>query len=444
MAGNWTNNGTAVNGFTATGNAYAVKRGTDKTTDGVTTVYVPRKSGVTCTTANDDCKAIKVYDVTKTQYLQEITADNTDLCAGKLADGLSCGVTTWGQESSMLSYANAYATANIGKVNDVTKFTTNGATPTAVDTMPDAVTNPSQITTMTWDEGEYVYNMPTNTTSCGSKPNGIEDCAVIPSANNGRAATDADPAELRSFVDVSQNFTASKDPDFTAKDTFIGKRSDGTEVVCGKVVGHAVAPVYYDDKSDWVVAAGTAGNKDGAKGADFYKPTAKNPNVTAEAADYKVGGACAQYDAHYLIGNYYQWNAATVSSGGNIINTEAVSSICPAGWTLPLSGESNNAKSGSFYNLLAKYGLTTSLDGNGIDGLSYNISLAPLWYIRIGYSTPYYGDLRGSGLSSYIWSRPARSAVTNAYLQNFNATAMYPSDNSDRWASLPLRCLHRL
>ena len=85
------------------------------------------------------------------------------------------------------------------------------------------------------------------------------------------------------------------------------------------------------------------------------------------------------YDAHYLFGNYYTWEAATAGTGRSSSitgqTTMAPESICPAGWQLPLGGTTNNA----FRNLLSQYGLTSSpTNGN------YNITLAPLFFVRSG------------------------------------------------------------
>ena len=55
------------------------------------------------------------------------------------------------------------------------------------------------------------------------------------------------------------------------------------------------------------------------------------------------------YNAHYLVGNFYQWNAATAGTGGTITSTNATDSICPKGWQLPTS---NNSNSGSFQALM--------------------------------------------------------------------------------------------
>ena len=50
-------------------------------------------------------------------------------------------------------------------------------------------------------------------------------------------------------------------------------------------------------------------------------------------------------NAHYIVGNHYQWNAATAGTGGSIMERQATSSICPKGWGLP---ESNSTAVGSF------------------------------------------------------------------------------------------------
>lgn len=68
-----------------------------------------------------------------------------------------------------------------------------------------------------------------------------------------------------------------------------------------------------------------------------------------------------EYDAHYLAGNYYQWNAAAAGTGGTITNANATESICPKNWKLPNSSSTFNNTSGSFYYLLSQYGVSSSL-----------------------------------------------------------------------------------
>ncbi len=78
-----------------------------------------------------------------------------------------------------------------------------------------------------------------------------------------------------------------------------------------------------------------------------------------------VNDATHEYDPHYLVGNYYQWNTATAGSGGSNGDVNATDSICPKGWKLPTSGDmtkSNNLLNGSVYNQLAGYGLTAEIN----------------------------------------------------------------------------------
>ncbi|MBR0403487.1 hypothetical protein IJI55_03010, partial [Candidatus Saccharibacteria bacterium] len=71
---------------------------------------------------------------------------------------------------------------------------------------------------------------------------------------------------------------------------------------------------------------------------------------------------------------YYNWCAATATSGTSSINcnttTPPNTSICPKGWTLPINGDKNVNK--SWAKLLDKYGITTGaqLTSNGILGFT--------------------------------------------------------------------------
>lgn len=104
-------------------------------------------------------------------------------------------------------------------------------------------------------------------------------------------------------------------------------------------------------------------------------------NKTANTAiSVAISGVCAQYDAHYALGNYYQWNAATAGSGAGLIQNpsysapttvndlkNAESSICPAGWRLPVGGgvgDSPFNQDGSFGRLLQSYGWSGTQDSN--------------------------------------------------------------------------------
>ena len=141
------------------------------------------------------------------------------------------------------------------------------------------------------------------------------------------------------------------------------------------------------------------------------------------------------YDAHYLAGNYYSWEAATAGTGHDYTSSgdKAPDSICPAGWELPLSRSSNNSEPGSFYNLVTNaYGITSS--NNPTD-----ISKAPLYFVRAGYvyggSSLYYAGFNGS-----YWSSVANSS-SNAYNLNFTSSGVSPSGSNYRYYGRSVRCV---
>ena len=129
------------------------------------------------------------------------------------------------------------------------------------------------------------------------------------------------------------------------------------------------------------------------------------------------------YDAHFLIGNFYQWNAATAGTGGTITSQDATDSICPKGWQLPTSGNSNN---GSFGGLVGSLNSTT-------------ITQAPYYFNPSGYVLS--GSLRRAGYSGRYWSSTAYSSTSNAYNLYFNSGGVLPSYNGTRYYGFSVRCL---
>ncbi len=146
-----------------------------------------------------------------------------------------------------------------------------------------------------------------------------------------------------------------------------------------------------------------------------------------------------EYDAHYLAGNYYQWNAATAGTGGTITDANASGSICPKNWKLPSSG--NNATRGTFGHMLSQYGVASSLTStSSVDGNAYNIVLSPLFFVRSGWVTPGVGIYRSGDRGTY-WSFAAPSSVDNAYSLYFYGSYVYPSYSFARSDGHSLRCV---
>ena len=175
------------------------------------------------------------------------------------------------------------------------------------------------------------------------------------------------------------------------------------------------------------------------------------------------------YDAHYLVGNYYQFNTATLGSApaSVSIKTDTTRSICPRGWKLPTSGnigsgsgEDNTMtafidKDGSFYNLLAEYGyanskgynwnsgnpVTAIIEGNAADNYQNNVSAAPLYFLRGGGIYLNTGSMRDTGSHSVYWSATTYPSSTSAYHSYFHNYFIYPAFSFDRFGGFSVRCL---
>lgn len=136
-------------------------------------------------------------------------------------------------------------------------------------------------------------------------------------------------------------------------------------------------------------------------------------------------------NAHYILGNHYQWNAATAGTGGSIISGTAASSICPKGWRLPTSNVG-----GEFETLVNALGGTSSTN---------NITKAPFYGVRGGYVRQGADDLFAyAGDGGYYWSSTPFSDGSNAYNLAFGDISNI--DPSYRWAryfGFSVRCVAR-
>ncbi len=170
-------------------------------------------------------------------------------------------------------------------------------------------------------------------------------------------------------------------------------------------------------------------------------------------------------DAHYLIGNYYQWNTATAGTGGNNVSVgingstsatpwNAPGSICPKGWQLPQSEMNTgnfDAKYGkTFYKLFNAYGYSFSGSGGAnlsgaVGQNSYNTATNPWYFVRSGYviNRESGGSIENLGHDSLTWASTAYFNSTNAYDFNFNSTNVQPSNFRSRGTGFSVRCLAR-
>lgn len=154
--------------------------------------------------------------------------------------------------------------------------------------------------------------------------------------------------------------------------------------------------------------------------------TANSPVSTA------TSGECAQYDAHYTVGNHYQWNAATVGVGGTITSGQASFSICPKNWKLPTS---NSNASGSFSTLIASGEI-----GNDLAKLTS----APYFFVRGGYVQPDSELYTYAGSEGLYWSSTPLSSNAYAYDLYFGGSSnLSASNDTPRRYGLSVRCLAR-
>ncbi len=180
--------------------------------------------------------------------------------------------------------------------------------------------------------------------------------------------------------------------------------------------------------------------------------------------------ATKTYDAHYLIGNYYQYNAALRSVVPQLALTPR--SILPVASVLrvgnsPTSGNTGSGsgtnttttafvnKDDSFYNLLAEYGYANSkgynwnngnpytsiIKGTSADNYLNNTAASPLYYVRGGGVYPGTGSLRHTGYAGLYWSATIYPNATNAHFLDFVSTDVYPSYYNVRFNGFAVRCV---
>lgn len=124
----------------------------------------------------------------------------------------------------------------------------------------------------------------------------------------------------------------------------------------------------------------------------------------------KKTAAGGEYDAHYLVGNHYQWNTATAGTGGTITSGQANGSICSKGWKLPTS---NSSISGSFGGLVAAGGIGTSVAK--LTGDEY-------FFVRGGVVDQSSNFLRYAGDNGDYWSSTPTTNANTSYRLLFHGT----------------------
>ena len=135
------------------------------------------------------------------------------------------------------------------------------------------------------------------------------------------------------------------------------------------------------------------------------------------------------YDAHYLVGNYYSWPAATAGSGNDTAYSGiAADSICPAGWRLP-----THTGTGSFSRLISAYDIGDNATGGTV------IVGAPLYFVRGSSVSPGH-NLGNAGREGGYWSNHGYT-TSYAYGLDFDSSGVNASYYDRRFYAYSVRCV---
>ena len=182
-----------------------------------------------------------------------------------------------------------------------------------------------------------------------------------------------------------------------------------------------------------------------------YIPTAKGSSATGSAGATYESAADDTYYGTMYVGHYYDWYAAMAESGDYNNTKNRDSSICPAGWRLPVNAGYQSTTSGSWGNLLGTnvYNLLSG-EGNqsasGPQGTTYGAAAdmhkLPL---SIPFTGNYHwqdGNLYNRGTYGSFWSSTPGSKP-GAYNLSFFSTSVGPRNSNTKVLGLAVRCVAR-
>lgn len=225
-----------------------------------------------------------------------------------------------------------------------------------------------------------------------------------------------------------------------------------------------------------------------ARCKDFQLVTDWQPTFVAKAGTWNganlsyvtANASTKTYDAHYLIGNLYQFNAATAGSGGREVVSaassvtdakallEAQDSVCPRGWQLPTGGANGNTglsfnRPKSYLRLLISYDYpsainTTNYPAAGtapnrystsqivtttINGANRNPAKQPIRLVRVGAIYLQHGSLRHAGRAAMFTTSTVATDAKYMFSGDLLNNRLDIDSTSERVYGVPVRCLAR-
>lgn len=155
----------------------------------------------------------------------------------------------------------------------------------------------------------------------------------------------------------------------------------------------------------------------------LYQPVDNLPNGVSRDDETMT------FDSRYLMGTYYQFNAA--AAGSRNAKEEAVSSICPRGWALPRWGDAGDT------DKLAMFPIDTmtyyKADGGNYHAWPFYFSEAS-YYINSGVDTVIVGQ------STYYWTSWSASGTNAGYISaHVGGNSAVHANLSNYWG-MQVRC----
>ena len=169
------------------------------------------------------------------------------------------------------------------------------------------------------------------------------------------------------------------------------------------------------------------------------------------------------YDAHYLVGNYYQYNAALAGTRKNPNSTKSTSSICPKSWLLPSSGNIGSSlapfydEKYSFYDLLKAYGYENEnyTWNNGKPNIKFTFNMpnisngnyygnpaaSPFYFVRGGAINSYAGTYDAMGQNSHYWSNAFYEDNGAGYHFSMGIDSFMPAARNSGIYGFTIRCV---
>lgn len=174
------------------------------------------------------------------------------------------------------------------------------------------------------------------------------------------------------------------------------------------------------------IYAETSDAPSGTESSPYYTlPASSTDGFSSNTTDYVYNSGSTICDTDSPCYSYYSYLAATAGSGASVSSngSNAVASICPAGWKLPTATTSNasaaingNWKTGDWYALALAYGVNSENDSESNTATFYENAgpgTAPNFLLSGMYISSEYAN---GGYSGFWWSATARSDTDAYYL----------------------------